>query len=121
MIDRRHHAAPWVATVLLTTLLSSVLALSPFSTAGRVQAAPPEHRVYMVTDSVGLGAKNAVPAAFPAGWQVTVDGTPALFVEQLESKHKFRGMPMTMSDFLMTTAVMRPIHHLFEAPLSVSA
>ncbi len=41
----------------------------------------------MVTDSVGLGAKNAVPAAFPADWQVTVDGTPALFVEQLESKH----------------------------------
>ena len=39
----------------------------------------------MMTDSVGLGAKNAVPAALP-GYQVTVDGTPALFVEQLESK-----------------------------------
>lgn len=48
---------------------------------------PPSKRVYMVSDSVGLGAKAAVPAAFPADWQVTVDGTPALFVEQLLSKH----------------------------------
>ncbi|MCU1501445.1 MAG: hypothetical protein JWM12_799 [Ilumatobacteraceae bacterium] len=41
----------------------------------------------MVSDSVGLGAKNAMSAAFPPDWQVTVDGTPALFVEQLLSKH----------------------------------
>ena len=36
-----------------------------------MHAAGAAQRVYMVTDSVGLGAKNAVPAAFPAGWQVT--------------------------------------------------
>jgi hypothetical protein len=48
---------------------------------------PPSKRVYMVTDSVGLGTKNTMPAAFPPDWQVTVDGTPALFVEQLLSKH----------------------------------
>ena len=42
--------------------------------------------IYMVTDSVGLGAKYAVPAAFP-GRPVVVDGTPALFVEMMESKH----------------------------------
>ncbi len=48
------------------------------------EAAP--RRVYFVTDSVGLGARAALPAAFP-GWEVVVDGTPALFVEQLESKH----------------------------------
>ncbi len=83
MIRFSRHAAP----LAVTLLLSSVLAVSPLSTAARVHAAPPEHRVYMVTDSVGLGAKNALPAAFPADWQVTVDGTPALFVEQLESKH----------------------------------
>lgn len=41
----------------------------------------------MVADSVGLGAKTAVPEAFGPDWQVTVDGTPALFVEQLVSKH----------------------------------
>ena len=46
--------------------------------------APPAG-IYMVTDSVGLGAKDALPAAFP-GQRVVVDGTPALFVEMLESR-----------------------------------
>lgn len=40
--------------------------------------------------------------------------------EQLATRHKFRGMPMTMSDYLMTTTVMHSLHHLFEAPLSVA-
>ncbi len=48
---------------------------------------PASKRVYVVTDSVGLSAKNTIPAAFPPDWQVTVDGTAALFVEQLLSKH----------------------------------
>ena len=39
----------------------------------------------MVTDSVGLGAKDAVPAAFP-GRTVIVDGHPALFVEMLQDR-----------------------------------
>jgi hypothetical protein len=73
--------------LLVVVLAATALVVSPIPASRHAQAAPPEHRVYMVTDSVGLGAKNAVPAAFPADWQVTVDGTPALFVEQLESKH----------------------------------
>ena len=68
-------------------LATSVAVMSPISATVPAHAAAAAQRVYMVTDSVGLGAKNAVPAAFPADWQVTVDGTPALFVEQLESKH----------------------------------
>lgn len=59
----------------------------PPAPAAPVELAPASQRVYMVTESVGLGAKGAVERAFPADWQVTVDGTPALFVEQLESKH----------------------------------
>ncbi|MGD9702312.1 MAG: hypothetical protein AB7Q42_00805 [Acidimicrobiia bacterium] len=54
------------------------------STASTTNAGPLPN-VYMVTDSVGLGAKNAVPAAFP-GRTVVVDGTPALFVELLEER-----------------------------------
>jgi hypothetical protein len=68
-------------------LATSVAVMSPISAPVPAHAATAAQRVYMVTDSVGLGAKNAVPNAFPADWQVTVDGTPALFVEQLESKH----------------------------------
>lgn len=55
--------------------------------AGRAEVAPRDRRIYMVTESVGLGARSAMPVAFGPDWQVTVDGTPALFVEQLESKH----------------------------------
>lgn len=89
------------ATVLRFAVLAMTattgIVVTPIATA--VQAAPREHRVYMVTDSVGLGAKNAVPAAFPADWQVTVDGTPALFVEQLESKHVRTRMATTPEVF----------------------
>lgn len=48
------------------------------------------------------------------------DWVTTLTDEQLDSRHKFRGMPMTMSDFLMTATVMHAVHHLFEAPLSVA-
>ena len=56
---------------------------------------PVDKRVYVVADSVGLGAKSALPNAFPADWQVVLDGTPALFVEQLESKY-VRAVPQSL-------------------------
>ncbi len=52
-----------------------------------VGSAPPERRMYFITDSVGLGAFDALRGAFPSGWQTTMDGFPALFVEQMESNH----------------------------------
>ena len=62
---------------------------------GVTESAPAEKRVYVVADSVGLGAKAALPNAFPADWQVVLDGTPALFVEQLESKY-VRSVPQSL-------------------------
>ena len=50
-------------------------------------AAPPEHRVTLFSDSVGLGAAGALPRAFPADWQVNTIGTPAYMVEQLRDGH----------------------------------
>ena len=51
----------------------------------RAEAIPPSSsRLFMVSDSVGLGAKGAIKNAF-AGWQVTVTGKPGLFTEQLVS------------------------------------
>ena len=100
-VIRRRVAIAAVAVVAATALIP--LAGPPSVAAGpdqvrtgsvaagpdpvRTEAAPRERRVYMVTESVGLGAKSAMPVAFGPEWQVTVDGTPALFVEQLESKH----------------------------------
>ena len=60
-----------------------------------LEAAPVDKRVYVVADSVGLGARGALPGAFPADWQVVLDGTPALFVEQLESKY-VRAVPQSL-------------------------
>ncbi len=52
-----------------------------------VHAAPPEHRVTLFSDSVGLGAAAALPRAFPVDWQVNTIGTPAYMVEQLRDGH----------------------------------
>ena len=52
-----------------------------------VEAAPPAERVTLFSDSVGLGTRGYFGGAFPADWDATVIGTPALFVGQLESKH----------------------------------
>jgi len=60
------------------------------ATAGAVAAtrlAMPEavasKHVFMVSDSVGIGAFGAMSRAFPSDWQVTTTGKPAQFVEQL--------------------------------------
>lgn len=54
-----------------------------FLAAPSASAIPPDStKLFMVSDSVGLGAKGAITRAFP-GWQVTVTGKPGLFTEQL--------------------------------------
>lgn len=55
--------------------------------APTVEAAPAAERVTLFSDSVGLGARGSFASAFPPGYDTSVFGTPALFVEQLESKH----------------------------------
>jgi hypothetical protein len=69
---------------LASTVAGSMLATPAEALPPRVEVAAPPNRVAMFTDSVGLGAKYAVPRAFPEGWSVNVDGQPARFVEQLE-------------------------------------
>jgi hypothetical protein len=51
------------------------------------QSIPRNRRVYMVADSVALGAVQAFPRAFGPDWQVTVDGSPALFIDVMEQRH----------------------------------
>jgi len=65
---------------LLTSLVGAVAVAAAAPTV-----VPADHRVYMVSDSVGLGSAGAIQRAMP-DYQVTLAGTPALFVEQLESK-----------------------------------
>lgn len=80
-----------IAAVVLAALCPlGVVASMVVSVAPPVHAAPAavsSKRVFMVSDSVGLGAKTAMPAAFPADWEVTVTGKPAQFVEQLVTNY----------------------------------
>lgn len=76
-------AALAACAVVVTSAGVSARAPAPAAAA----PVPPERRVVVFTDSVGLGAKHAIPAAFPDGWSVHVDGQPARFVEQMESQY----------------------------------
>src|SRR3954452_21309528 len=57
---------------------------APVLSAGRSAAAPPTPTpapgLFVIADSVGLSAKDAIPPAFP-GWNVTVTGRPAVFTD----------------------------------------
>jgi hypothetical protein len=81
----RRSLAPAVALGLLALALAPTSAADAGPVGSVPQVATRSQRVVMFTDSVGLGAKSALPEAFPGGWDVHVDGKPAQFVERLES------------------------------------
>jgi hypothetical protein len=68
---------------------------------------PPSKRVYMITDSVGLGSENAMAAAFGAEWQFTLDGDAGEFTETLESKYvrpRLTQTPSVFGDYAIVAA-----------------
>jgi hypothetical protein len=73
-----------VALAMLATVAAPITGVEAVPVGSFPEVAPSTQRVVMFTDSVGLGAKSALPRAFPADWDVHVDGQPARFVEQLE-------------------------------------
>jgi hypothetical protein len=88
MMKRRPFVGRFLALVAGSTLVAgAVSSASANASPPRTASITASHRVFMVSDSVGLGAVSAMKAAFPAGWQVTVTGKPAQFVEQLVSRY----------------------------------
>lgn len=83
---RRSLAGVAVAAILAATVATGS-ATSALPTAPRPTVAPAAQRVTLFTDSVGLGAEYALPRAFPADWDVHVDGQPARFVGQMETQY----------------------------------
>jgi hypothetical protein len=69
----------------VASILAATIAIAGSPQAATAGGVPREHRVAVFADSVGLGARTAIPNAFPPDWEVNVDGDPARFVEQLES------------------------------------
>lgn len=85
-----HRRPRWrVAAFALCSMATAAFGGLPTVSAAplRPQLPPASQRVFMVSDSVGLGAKAAMTRAFPADWQVFVTGQPALFVEQLVERY----------------------------------
>jgi hypothetical protein len=78
-------ALPALATVLIGTAVASTAAAAPAHPPA--PEATSAHKVFMVSDSVGLGAVGAMQRAFPDDWDVTVTGKPAQFVEQLIDRY----------------------------------
>ncbi len=76
---------------IVALLVAASAVVATLGTAGGERPAeaqpvvPREHRVVVFSDSVGLGARHAIPDAFPPDWEVNVVGEPARFVEQLEN------------------------------------
>jgi hypothetical protein len=80
----------WLAGLMCAATIAGTALVSGPVAASRgplPQSLETDRRVAVFADSVGLGAATAIPAAFPDGWSVHVDGEPARFVEQMESQY----------------------------------
>ncbi len=83
--------------------LAAIALAAPAIAPARASASPrPEapavassKHVFMVSDSVGIGAFGAMSRAFPSDWQVSTTGKPAQFVEQLVDRY-VRPAPASM-------------------------
>ena len=68
-------------------LICSAVVVGMADESGPVGAtAPANKRLYVVTDSVGLGAERAIPPAFP-GWEVILDGDAGEFTETMARRY----------------------------------
>jgi hypothetical protein len=72
------------AALVVAALVSITCAAAP--SAPISAAAPRNKALYVVTDSVGLGAERAFPTAFP-GWDVILDGDAGEFTETMARKY----------------------------------
>lgn len=88
-VSRRLMTLGSLLLVATIATVATILTMPSTITAGRLlpELVPRSNRVVMFTDSVGLGAKTALPAAFPADWEVRVEGDPAQMVGQLEAQY----------------------------------
>jgi hypothetical protein len=95
-----------IALAFLALLGSFVVRGDP-AAADVPQLAPTNKRVYVITDSVGLGAKAALPVAFPPDWEITLDGDAGEFTETLESKYvrpRMSTTPWVFGDYAVIAA-----------------
>ena len=104
-VRRAQWAALAALLVSVGTVVVNTLAISEAPAAAAIP--PPSKRIYMITDSVGLGAKDALSAAFGAEWQFTLDADPGEFTETLEKKYvrpRLTQTPWVFGDYAIVAA-----------------
>ena len=80
-----------VRLVSVAVALAGSLAVAPANASASpggptgVEVVERDRRVFMMTDSVGLGVRGVLQQALPE-YQVVIDGYPALMVDQLEER-----------------------------------
>lgn len=121
--------AGWTAKEMFAHVASTVGMMAKIGP--NILRMPPEVDVIAGLDMAAVNEQGVAPMRSMDGGQAaeallgscgkTSDWVASLTDEELEGVHTFRGMPMTMSDYVMMVGVMHSTHHLFEAPLSVSA
>ncbi len=100
----RHAAALALAAAMAATGLGAParhVGAGPDCAPG---ATTPDKRLFFVSDSVGLGARTALPAAFGPEWQVTVSGRPAWFVENMVRDYVNPAPPSLFGDAAVVAA-----------------
>lgn len=85
-VRRARRSAAVLAGCMLTTLGTWSGGEAAPAERPVTEAAGRDRRLYMITDSVGLGAVPAIRDAF-AGWQVTVDADAGEFTDTLERSY----------------------------------
>lgn len=95
------------ATLVLAVVLAAGASVIGGHRPVDAEIPPPSRRVYMITDSVGLGSKNAMAAAFGPGWEFTLDGDAGEFTETLEHKYvrpRLTQTPWVFGDYAIVAA-----------------
>ena len=88
MTPRRRGGVAQAITIAAATFACAVLvAVAPARSERAGAIAPAEQRVMLVTDSVGLGTRGVLEGYFPADWDVSIVGKPAVFVRDLPGRY----------------------------------
>ena len=86
-LRRRYRVARAMAIAAATFACAVLVAIAPTRSEHAGAIAPAEQRVMLVTDSVGLGTRGVLEGYFPADWDVSIVGKPAVFVRDLPGKY----------------------------------
>ncbi|MEO7398042.1 MAG: hypothetical protein ABIW84_05715 [Ilumatobacteraceae bacterium] len=109
-------------SLFAATLLAGLCAAhaAPATAELRAEVPEPARRVFMMTDSVGLGVRGVLQATLPE-YQVVIDGYPALMVDQLEDRMLMPRVQSQSTDLGETAVVAAGYNYRYWDPAGFDA